>query len=63
MKMKYRSNKKTLEGPLQRFPIHKHYTTTILCQLQKKLQYAGIVVKIKIYDNTNRDFRVIGLLI
>ena len=60
--MKYRSKKKTLEGPLQRFPRHKHYTTTILCQL-KKLQYAGIVGKIKIYDNTNRDFRVKGLLI
>ena len=35
--------------------IHKH--------IRKKLQYAGIVGKIKIYDNTNRDFRVIGLLI
>ena len=55
--------KKNLEGALQWFPIHKHYTTTILCQYEKKLQYAGIVGKIKIYDNTNRDFRLVGLLI
>ena len=27
-----------------------------------KLQYAGIVGEMKIYDNTNKDFKEIGLL-
>ena len=40
---------------------HNTYKKTILFQSQQKLQYAGIVGKIKIYDITNRDFRVIGL--
>ena len=40
-----------------------HIQRLFYFQLQQKLQYAGIVGKIKIYDNTNRDFMVIGLFI
>ena len=41
--------------------IHNTYKKTILFQFQQKLQYAGIVRKVKFYDITNRDLRVIGL--
>ena len=55
--------KKPLKVHCNSFQYINIYTTTILFQLQKKLQYPDIGGKIKIYDNTNRDFRVIGLLI
>ena len=43
--------------------IHTHIQRLFHFQLSQKLQYADIVGKIRIYDDTNRDFRVIGLLI
>ena len=39
--------------------IHKSYTMTIFFPITEKLQYAGIVGKIKIDDNKNKNFRVI----
>ena len=62
-KIKYRSNKKKpLKFHCNGFQ-YIHIQRLFYFQLQQKLQYAGIVGKIKIYDNTNRDFMVIGLFI
>ena len=37
IKIKYRSNKKTLEGPLQQFPIHKHIYNNYFISITKKV--------------------------
>ena len=61
-KLKLESNKKLLNIHCPSFQyIHiynDHFFPTTL-----KLQYASIVRKIKNDDNTNKDFRLIGLFI